>query len=276
MILLALLVATAPIASMSEDQLDQKLAATQKILVMGDRIDALSALFVGTPYTEFPLGEGGSGPEPQARWRLDGVDCQTFVETVLALANAKTTAHAKKLLDDIRYGKDPVSFAHRNHFTEAQWLPANTSKGYLDDEVPAIDGHAPAADLILKRSQWSKLPAFGRLVDADVPEGKFPIRYLSAATLKKRQANIETGSVILVVREANPKFVVRTSHMGFVLRGPRGIFVRHATSGPEHKVIDEPLDAYLSRMQGFHKWQVVGYGLYTPLDAKVRASQIQP
>ena len=275
-LLISALLAAAPIASMSEGQLDEKLAATQKILVMGDRVDAISQLFVGTPYTEFPLGEGGDGPEPQARWRLDGVDCQTFVETVLALANSKSTGQAKKILDDIRYGKDPISFANRNHFTEAQWLPSNFEKGYLSDEVPTIDGHAPSAELVLKRAQWSKLPGFGRLTAADIPEGRFPIRYLTPSALRKRQASIETGSIILVVREADPKRIVRTSHMGFVLRGANGIFVRHATSGPEHKVIDEPFDAYLERMQGFKKWQVVGFGLATPLDGKVRAAGFQP
>ncbi len=276
MIAIALaLLAAAPIAQLSDAQLDQKLAGVQKMLVVGDRIDAVSSLFVGTPYVEFPLGEGGDGPEPQARWRLDGVDCQTFVETVLSLANAKSTAHAKALLDDIRYSKPPLSFAHRNHFTEAQWLPANIEKGYLRDEVPSIDGRAPAADLHLARAKWSKLPGLARLASADIPEGKFPIRYLTPAQLKKRASSIEIGSVILVVREDDPKRIVRTSHMGFVLRGPRGLFVRHATSGAEHKVIDEPLDDYLTRMDSFKKWRVIGFGLAMPLDAKVRAGQVQ-
>ena len=38
------------------------------------------------PYGDYPLGEG-SGVEPQPRWRVDQVDCQTFVETVLAMAD---------------------------------------------------------------------------------------------------------------------------------------------------------------------------------------------
>jgi len=257
--LAALLFAVAPIAKLSDAQLDAKLTEVQKILNVGDRIDAVSALFVGTPYTEHPLGEGGEGPEPQPRWRLDGVDCQTFVETVLALANAKSTSHAKSLLDDIRYSAPPFSFSHRNHFTEAQ----------------AIDGHAPTAELVLHRAQWMKNAGLARLGSADIPEGKFPIRYLTPAMLKKRRNSIEVGSIILVVRDEDPKRVVRTSHMGFVLRGPSGLFVRHATSGAEHKVIDEPLDDYLARMDSFKKWPVIGFGLVMPLDAKVRASQVQ-
>jgi len=274
--LFAALFAAAPIASMTEDQLDQKLASTSKMLDEGQKIDTLSQLFVGLPYVEYPLGEGGAGPEPQPRWRLDGVDCQTFVETVLALANAKTTSHAKKILDDIRYGKENISFAARNHFTEAQWLPMNLAKGYLDDEVPTIDGNAPGTDLVLKKSSWSKVPGFDRLAAADIPDGKFPVRYLPIAEFKKKIGSVQNGSIILVVRKFDPKRVVRTSHMGFMLRNAHGVIVRHATSGPEHKVIDEPLDAYLKRMTGFKKWPVVGFGLVMPLDAKVRASQIQP
>jgi Protein of unknown function (DUF1460) len=274
--LLALpLLAAAPISSLSSDQLDQQLASIQHVPNIGDRVDAVSKLFLGAPYVDFPLGEGGSGPEPQDRFRLDGVDCQTYVETVLALINARNTGHAKAILDDIRYAKEPYSFATRNHFTEAQWLPSLTDKGYLRDEVPAIDGRAPSTALILVRDRWSQVSFLKRLEPAEIPEGRFPIKYLTSAELRKHAGSIEPGSVILVVREADPKRIVRVSHMGFVVRGAQGISVRHASS-VERKVVEEPLGSYLTRMGEMKKWKVEGYGLYMPLDAKVRATQVLP
>src|SRR5438132_12584015 len=139
--LIAALLSTAPVISMSEQQLDAKISQAHS-LPFPERLEALSKMFLGVPYGELPLGDG-TGPEPGPRWRVDAVDCQTYVETVLAMANARNLEQAKSILDDIRYAKQPPSFDHRNHFTEAQWLPANAAKGYLKDDVPRIDGRAP-------------------------------------------------------------------------------------------------------------------------------------
>jgi hypothetical protein len=237
------------------------------------RIDKLSQMFVGTSYGELPLGDG-SGPEPWPRWRVDKVDCQTFVETVLAMANGHSLKEAKSILDDIRYAQPPPSFPNRNHFTEAQWLPVNTQKGYLKDEVPLIDGRAPTETLTLRKAQWSQVPTLQRLVAANVPDGKFMVRYLPVEDLHRGAKSIRPGSVIFVVRENNPKYVVRISHMGFVIKGTNGWVVRHASTGTEHAVMDEPLGAYIQRMESYKKWKVIGFALALPLDASARVSEL--
>ena len=265
----------APLAGLSEAQLDQRIAQVHKLPAIGDRIDALSKLFIGTPYADYPLGEGGTGPEPQPRFRLDVVDCQTYVETVLAMANASSLQQAKTIMDDIRYSKAPPSFATRNHFTEAQWLPSNIAKGYLRSETESIDGNAPVSNLVLDRAKWGKVPLLQRLLKADIPEGKFGIAYLPLAEIRKRANSIEPGSVILVVRANDPSRVVRVSHMGFIVNGAGGLAVRHASTVPaEHLVIEEPFDHYLARMAAYKKWRVIGFGLAMPLDARLRASQV--
>src|SRR6266852_9748252 len=108
---LALLLA-APLAGA---KLERSIGVAQRFPSFADRVELLSRLFLGTPYGQFPLGEG-TGLEPQPRWRADMVDCQTYVETVLAMANARSLAEAQALLDDIRYRSPPLSFATRNHF----------------------------------------------------------------------------------------------------------------------------------------------------------------
>ena len=62
-----------------------------------------------------------------------------FTTHVDFLANARSLDQAKAVLSDIRYADGKPSFQSRNHFTEAQWLPANSRKGYLKDAVPGID-----------------------------------------------------------------------------------------------------------------------------------------
>ena len=221
-----------------------------------------------------PLGDG-SGPEPWPRWRTDQVDCQTYVETVLAMANARNLEEAKSVLDDIRYGKPQPSFENRNHFTEAQWLPANTEKGYLKDEVPIIDGRAPAETLTLSKAQWTKVKVLQRLANADVPEGKFTVRYLPLQEAKKRARSIEPGTILMVVREHDPNRIVRISHMGFVLKNPKGGYlVRHASTGDARAVVDEQLADFLDKQASYKKWKVVGFAMAMPLDASLRVSQI--
>ena len=275
MVALALLLATAPVLQMSEQQIDQAVAEAHRLPSIGDRVEKLSALFVGVPYGEFPLGEG-SGIEPQPRWRVDQVDCQTYVETVLALANAKSLPAARAILDDIRYAQTPakVGFATRNHFTEAQWLPSLLEKGYLREETTAIDGRARSTALSLRRAQWEKVAGLKRLAPADIPEGSFPIRYLTLDEAKKRAPSIEPGSVVLIVRTPDPARVVRVSHMGFVLRKDGKLVVRHASFGQEKAVIELPFDEFITRQREYKKWPVQGLALFMPLDAQLRVSQL--
>jgi hypothetical protein len=272
--LLASLLSTAPVLEMTEPQLDAKIAEAHR-LPFAERIDALSRLFVGVPYTDLPLGDGNQGPEPGPLFRTDGVDCQTYVETVLAMANGRSLDQAKAILDDIRYADGKPSFQSRNHFTEAQWLPANARKGYLADEVPALDRRAPTETLILEKSQWTQVPGLKRLIPANVPEGKFKVRYLPLDQVEKRAKDIPAGTVVMVVREHDPNRVVRITHMGFMVRTDSGLAVRHASTGKEHAVIDEPLDAFVRRQGEYKKWKVIGVALARPLDASRRVSRIQ-
>jgi hypothetical protein len=269
-LVLALLIAAAP-APISDDKLDAQVQSAHS-LPFPDRIDALSKLFLGVPYGEFPLGDG-AGVEPGPRWRIDQVDCQTYVETVLALANARNLSEAKTVLDDIRYSGDP-SFSNRNHFTEAQWLPANTSKGYFTDEVPVIDGRAPKEVLVLRKSDWSKVPALKRLSSANIPDGSYAVRYLPLEEVTAKAKSIEPGTIAMVVRESDPSRVVRISHMGFVVKGPRGLMVRHASTGTEHAVVDEPLSDFVEKQTTYKKWKVVGLALAMPVDDRLRVSEL--
>src|SRR3954467_11153775 len=269
--LLATLVSAATPAPLTEAQLDARISETHAMPLSG-RIDALSRLFMGVPYTDLPLGDGDSGPEPGPLFRTDGVDCQTYVETVLAMANASNLDQAKAVLTDIRYADGKPSFQSRNHFTEAQWLPENARKGYLKDAVPALDRKAPAETLTLVKSEWAQVPALKRLAGANIPDGKYQVRYLALEEARKQAKKIAPGTIVMVVREGDPGRVVRISHMGFVLSADGGLVVRHASTGKERAVLDEPFDAFVQRQTEYKKWKVVGVALARPLEARSRVS----
>jgi hypothetical protein len=50
--------------------------------------------------------------------------------------------------------------------------------------------------------------------------------------------------------------------------------VRHASTGPEHAVIEVPFGEYVGKMASFKKWKVAGFALALPVDASLRVSQI--
>ena len=265
----ALLAAPAP----TDAELESAIAQAQRTPDFADRIEQISRLFLGTPYGSFPLGEG-EGVEPQPRWRADQVDCQTYVETVLALANARSLPEAKALLDDIRYRAPPLNFTSRNHFTEAQWLPVNLAKGYLREETTRLDPHAPVFRLVLHRAQWSKVAGLARLVPAQIPEGAFAIHYLPLAEARRLAPRIAPGSVLLVVRAKDPQRVVRVSHMALVVQTPGGLMVRHASFGAEKQVIEEKASDFLDRQASYQKWPVIGIALMQARDASARRGKV--
>src|SRR5437868_14868320 len=117
--LLAALLSTAPVISMSDPQVDARIQEAHR-MPFPQRIDALSSLFLGVPYGELPPGDGPGSPEPGPRWRLDAADCRTYGETVLARANARGSNGARSGLDDIRYEARPTC-VNRNPPTGAQW-----------------------------------------------------------------------------------------------------------------------------------------------------------
>jgi len=148
------------------------------------------------------------------------------------------------------------------------------AKGYLREETLTVEPRAATTALTLRRAQWEKVPGLRRLSPAKVPQGEFPIRYLTLDQAKKRAGSIEPGSVMLVVRQHDPKRVVRVSHMGFVVRKEGALYVRHASFGEEHEVIDLEIGQFLDKQREYKKWPVQGIALFLPLDAQARVTHL--
>lgn len=104
------------------------------------RLDSVSRSFLGRGYKGGPLGEGDSLlGDPAPRIRLDSFDCVTYIETSEAFARAGSTDSVLPVLDRIRYDRGQVAWAHRNHYTEADWLPANSLAGRVELDASSSD-----------------------------------------------------------------------------------------------------------------------------------------
>lgn len=136
-----------------------------------ERIDYLTTIFVNKqgPYLLEPLGEGKAALFNQKPlYRLDGFDCTTFVETILALAttelsknqNKKTTLrNFQKKINDIRYKNGEVSFYTRNHFISADWIPNNVAAGHVKDishEIATRIGAPLTLPVLINKKSWYK------------------------------------------------------------------------------------------------------------------------
>jgi hypothetical protein len=110
-----------------------------KPLTMSARIDAISAQFLGQPYLLGALGEGTQGDYDQwPLYRTDAFDCETYVDTVLALALANNPHEFKQCVNKVRYNNGQVDFVKRNHFTCLDWNKNNQRQGFVKDITTMI------------------------------------------------------------------------------------------------------------------------------------------
>ncbi len=128
-----------------------------------DRVDSASRSFLGVPYEDAPLGEGGNDAYDHGPlYRFDAFDCMTYVETMLALAGSQKPEEFPKKLARIRYQGDKPRFVTRNHFPCTDWIPHNTRLGVVRDiteEVGVKWGMERANAIVNKRGWFEKLEA---------------------------------------------------------------------------------------------------------------------
>src|SRR6202451_4892236 len=108
---------------------DQLLSKTTLPCPAPSRIDLLSRHFLGLTYQPNPLiGSAGSAEVFTAS--LDGIDCVTYIETVVALARASTVDDFIEWLRKIRYERGLIQWGRRNHYMTL-WIRNNVRNGIL-------------------------------------------------------------------------------------------------------------------------------------------------
>ena len=261
--------APARLAEPTAEQIDAVLASLSSTRDFRSRVAAASEKFVGVPYQFDALGEGpGTPPDEDPRLRFDVMDCQTFLETVLALARARTARDLVPHLDDVRYLGSPA-YAHRNHFFESQWVPTNVRKGTVRDATFAIAGRDAVAHVkVITRERWDQRTVGEKinLPEDRVPIGRFPLSYLPLKRVVARAKDIPSGTLFAVVRTDKPSTPTLVSHVGFVVqKGDGSTALRHAGKEFFNGVADEPVAHFVERNASYQKWPVLGLWLLEPV-----------
>src|SRR6202522_4087550 len=116
---------------------DQLLSRTKRDLSAASRIDLLSRHFLGLTYQPNPLiGSAGSAEVFTAS--LDGIDCVTYIETVVALARASNVDGFIEWLRKIRYERGRIQWERRNHYSTL-WIRNNIREGIIRPvSMPAV------------------------------------------------------------------------------------------------------------------------------------------
>ncbi len=251
---------TAHWASVSDAQRWEELAAAAS-RPLPERLLLASEGFLGTPYVVSPLGEG-EGPDPDPLYRFDAVDCLTFVEETLALALSRSAEQFPPLMDTLRY-QTGRSYEERNHLMEAQWLPSNVRKGFLED----VTRHYGGADTVVtykvlsdrnwssKSSQELKLPPERQV------KGKFALSMIPLEKVLAHARAVPSGTLLVVIRADLPLKATRVTHVGFVVQKGKRTYLRHAARSFA-RTVDEDLESFLLRNSRYGKWKVDGVSLY--------------
>ncbi len=231
----------------------QRLNHTIQTTPNRDKLEAISAYFLGATYGYSPLGEGG-GVDKDPKFRLDKFDCTTFVETMTALSLSPNITKAKQRLDYIRYdGK--VGFKHRRHLPALMWKAQLVDVGVYVDITKDIKDH----ETITKKPNPKLLPKDMKYLAKDLKKS-YSIDYIPLHKIAKNIEYIPSGVVVNVVREDRAdKFLVIT-HQMLLFKAHGKIYFRHASSYPKRQVVDEPLNSFVSRVSRY-KWRVVGINI---------------
>lgn len=222
-------------------------------------IEEISRKFIGAPCLSDPLGEGiDSTFDHDPIIRFDRFDCQTFVETVLAIKLSNTEVEMKNNILALRYKSNVISYDNRNHFIETDWIQSNTEKGFIKD----ITEDYFEKNLIKSYSATISMINFYRYKNFNLDVAK--IHPLVLAKIKSVSINdaltknnidkIPNESILLITRKNNYNKKYKTklivTHMGFVFINNGKTIFRHASKNKGVQDID--LKDYLYKNYGLN------------------------
>jgi hypothetical protein len=197
------------------------------------RMDVLSRDFIGRPYKPSPLiGSADSAEIFTAS--LDGFDCVTYIETILALAGASDVDDFIHRLRQIRYEKGCIRWEWRNHYM-TNWIRHNLRQGIIGPVW------LPGAPTISRQRVLNAVPG---LAAQPARVNCVP----KSAAKRLVEPHLQSGDLIFFVSTRRNLDVF---HAGIIVRNYKTILMRHA-SRSHRMVVEQQLDEFLAanRMAG--------------------------
>jgi cell wall-associated NlpC family hydrolase len=211
---------------------EKLLSTTRNDRAVGSRIDRFSRHFVGHPYEQNPL-IGAADASEVFTASLDGFDCVTYIETILALARSSTVEDFSEWLRKIRYARGNIHWARRNHYI-TQWISNNVRNGVI--------GHIslPSVPIVSRERLLDVVP---RLAARRVV-----VECVSKPAVRRLEPYLRTGDLIFF---ASTRRNLDVFHAGIIVRNGENILMRHS-SRSHGGVVEQHLSEFLkaNRMAG--------------------------
>jgi hypothetical protein len=196
------------------------------------RMEVLSRQLLGYPYQPDPL-IGSPETAEVFTASLEGFDCVTYLETIVALARASNADDFADLLRRIRYDHGRVQWRRRNHYM-TDWIRNNLREG------------------ILRRVSIRAFPTISKLrmlnVVRGLPARRAQMRWIPKPALTRLEPHLETGDLIFFVSTRKNLDVF---HTGIIVRAGQKLLMRHA-SRSQAMVVEQELREFCkaNRMAG--------------------------
>lgn len=207
-------------------------------------MDETAKFFLGVPY----VGKTLEYEPERLIVNLREMDCMTFVENVLALAEASASGTPSwqtylEKLQQIRYRDGKIEdYTSRLHYT-SDWIYENEKKGLIADITKEIGGVPLAMDVSFVSThpesymQLQSHPEYIAVMAKKEKEiNSRQYYYIPKEEIDKREAQIRTGDIVCFVSSIKGLDI---SHVGIVHKeGDKMIFI-HASSGKKRVIINE-------------------------------------
>ena len=207
-------------------------------------MDETAKFFLGVPY----VGKTLEYEPERLIVNLREMDCMTFVENVLALAEASASGTPSwqtylEKLQHIRYRDGKIEdYTSRLHYT-SDWIYENEKKGLIADITKEIGGVPLAMDVSFVSThpesymQLQRHPEYIAVMAKKEKEiNSRQYYYIPKEEIDKQEAQIRTGDIVCFVTSIKGLDI---SHVGIVHKeGDKMTFI-HASSGKKRVIINE-------------------------------------
>ncbi len=210
----------------------QLIGESRGLKTIVERLKHISSKLLGSVYLRNPLI--GSPTEAEVLvTRMDGFDCMTYLETVLALVRSKSPDDFSMLLKKIRYRNGQVAYQQRLHYA-TEWAHHLVAIGWLADMT--MGEH-----LIFREKTLDLVPG--------IPPVATHLRYFPKHELAAVSRWLKDGDLILF---ASGRKGLDVSHAGLIVREGERVLLRNA-SRSHQRVIDQDLAEFFKAlpMNGF-------------------------
>lgn len=224
---------------------------------MPERMEFFARRLLGKPYVGWTLEQ--SETSEYCYVSLDRLDCVTFAESILGLANVRWNSRARvdtymlvNNVEDTRYRGGKVDgYLSRLHYT-SDWIYDNNRKGYVKDITKTLPGATRFVKTINFMSQnsqlYRQLKANPELVETlKKQEAALTARekwYVPKDQVPKAEKHLQTGDIIAIT---DSREGMDCAHVGLIIVEKGVPHFVHASSTQKKTVFDVRLSEYLTK-----------------------------